>query len=84
MFEKCWNERKLLYEQERPIVFVTFMGANMDVDDYDGKAEYAPRGEITINVAKIVAFYDHTIITQGNKIRVMELEKEIRKRICGR
>ena len=84
MFEKCWNGRKLLYEPERSIVFVTFMGANMDVDDYDGKVDYAPRGEITINVAQIAAFYDHTIITQGHKIRVMELAQEIRKKICGR
>lgn len=84
MFGKCETGGKLLYETERSIIFVTFMGAHMDVDDYDGKTDYAPRGEITINVGQIAAFYDHTIITQGHKIRVMESEAEIRKKICGR
>ena len=62
-------------------VFVTFMGASIDIDDDGRITEYKPRGEIEINVGRINAFYDHTILTGGHKIRVMETREEILKKI---
>jgi hypothetical protein len=66
------------------VVFASFQGAATDIDD-DGKiVDYVPRGEIMINVAQICAFYDHTIMVCGHKIRVMETLEEIRRKIVGR
>ncbi len=65
-------------------VFEQFMGASTEIDD-DGKIlEYTPRGEVVINVGRINAIYDHTILTGGHKIRVMETLEEIRRKIQGR
>ena len=77
---------KLLYDEPKPpaAMFVTFMGASTEIDD-DGKIlEYTPRGKVLINVARINAIYDHTILTGGHKIRVMETLEEIRDKIRGR
>ena len=65
------------------VVFASFHGAATDIDD-DGVIDYSPRGEIMINVAQICAFYDHTIMTDGHKIRVMEDLETIKKRLIGR
>ncbi len=76
---------KLVYDQKPAVaIFVSFMGAAIDIDD-DGKiVDYVPRGEVVINVARINAVYDHTILTGGHKIRVMETLEEIREKIGGR
>lgn len=77
---------KLLYDQkpEAVMVFETFEGAATEIDD-DGKIiGYVPRGEIVVNVGLINAFYDHTILTGGHKIRVMETLEEIRRKIRWR
>jgi hypothetical protein len=77
---------KLLYDQkpEAVMVFETFEGASTEIDD-DGKIiGYVPRGEIVVNVGLINAVYDHTILTGGHKIRVMETLEEIRRKIRGR
>jgi hypothetical protein len=78
---------KLLYDEPKPIpvaLFVTLMGASTEIDD-DGKIiGYVPRGEIVVNVGLINAVYDHTILTGGQKIRVMETLEEIRRKIRGR
>lgn len=76
---------KLLYDEPKPVaMFVTIMGAAIEIDD-DGKiVEYTPRGEVVINVGRINAIYDHTILTAGHKIRVMETLEEIREKIRGR
>ena len=77
---------KLLYDEpKQPVaMFVTLMGASTEIDD-DGKIlEYTPRGEVVINVGRINAIYDHTILTGGHKIRVMETLEEIRREIHGR
>lgn len=76
---------KLLFDEQKPVaMFVTFMGAAGEIDD-DGKIlEYTPRGEVVINVGRINAVYDHTILTGGHKIRVMETLDEIRQKIGGR
>ena len=80
MFGK--NDAKLLYDPApAAVIFVSFMGAATDIDD-DGKIiDYAPRGEVVINVAQIGAVYDHTIIIMGHKIRVMETLEEIRRKL---
>lgn len=56
------------------IVFVEFRGAIKDGDDY------TDRGSIWINPALVAGFYDHTILIEGNKIRVMETTDEIIER----
>ena len=63
--------------------FVEFRGALTDVDD-DGAIDYAPRGEVFVNVGQVAAFYDHTICIMGRKIRVMETLDEIRRKLTGR
>ena len=74
-----------MFGKPKPVaMFVTFMGASTEIDD-DGKIlEYTPRGKVVINVARINAVYDHTILTGGHKIRVMETLEEIREKIGGR
>ena len=57
------------------IVFVEFRGAIKDGDDY------TDRGSIWINPALVAGFYDHTILIEGNKIRVMETADGIRERL---
>ena len=77
MFGKTVNQTQVA-------VFEQFMGASTEIDD-DGKIlEYTPRGKVLINVARINAIYDHTILTGGHKIRVMETLEEIRRKIQGR
>lgn len=75
---------KLLYDEPKPVaMFVTLMGASTEIDD-DGKiVDYVPRGEVVINVGRINAIYDHTILTGGHKIRVMETLEEIQRKIRG-
>ena len=73
---------KLLYDEPKPVaMFVTLMGAATDIDDEGKIIDYAPRGEVVINVAQIGAVYDHTIIIMGHKIRVMETLEEIRRKL---
>lgn len=59
-----------------PAVFVEFEGA-LAVAGEDGKLEFTPRGKISINVANIGGYYDHTILLFGNKVRVMETAAQI-------
>lgn len=60
--------------------FIKFRGAIMTIDD-DGRVDYTPRDDVVINVAQICAFYDHTIIVMGHKIRVMETFEDIKARL---
>lgn len=57
-------------------MFVEFHGAAKDED-----GGYAERGPVWVNVDRISAWYDHTILISGNAIRVMESGDEIRRRI---
>lgn len=50
---------------------IRFRGASVEIND-DGNREYSDRGPIWINLDAVAGFYDHTILTQGHKIRVME------------
>ena len=57
--------------------FVEFEGAFVQEVEDTGKLEFIPRGPIHIRLDKIGAFYDHTVILFGNKIRVMETAAQI-------
>ena len=59
--------------------FLVLQGANTVLDDDGFVTGYTPRGEVVINIREIVSFYDHTVIVDGHKIRVMETADEIRK-----
>lgn len=61
---------------------VTFEGAELSLsDDINHPFNYTPRGAITINLDRIDAYYDHTILVGGHKIRVMDTFDEIRQKI---
>jgi len=62
-------------------VFVEFQGATMDFDDEGHLQELVPRSTIMINVLEIEGFYDHTILINGRKLRVMETLTEIRNKV---
>ena len=49
-------------------MLIKFDGATFDSDS----ATYEPRGPILVNPDHIDAAYDHTILIQGHKIRVMD------------
>lgn len=51
-------------------MMILFKGATKDGDDF------TERGPVWINPARICAIYDHTILVDGYKIRVMETAKE--------
>ena len=51
-------------------MMVRFKGATKDGDDF------TERGPIWVNTERICAIYDHTILVDGYKIRVMETAKE--------
>lgn len=76
------SQGKLLYDcPGTSIMLASFMGATTEIDDDGRIIDYIPRGEIVINVAQICAFYDHTIMVCGHKIRVMETLEEIRRKL---
>ena len=67
----------ILREPEKKARFVEFEGAFVQEVEDTGKLEFIPRGPIHIRLDKIGAFYDHTVILFGNKIRVMETAAQI-------
>ena len=81
----------LLYEQNKaPVVlkvadgkpvFAEFRGAAMEFDDDGKNVGVYPRETIMINVKMIEGFYDHTILLDSRKVRVMETLAEIWKKI---
>lgn len=66
---------------KRRTVFIEFEGAMASVDEDTNKLEYTPRGPIWIQAGHIGAYYDHTILLFGNKIRVMETAAQIAVKI---
>lgn len=61
-------------------MFIRFRGARKVADD-DGNTKYEPREDIMINLEHVTAFYDHTIMTSGSRIIVMDSLEEIRKKV---
>ncbi len=61
-------------------MFIRFQGARKVSDD-DGENVYEPRADIMINPEHIVAYYNHVILTSGNRIIVMDTFEEIRKKV---
>ena len=58
-------------------MMVKFLGATKDGDEFNA------RGPIWVNPARICAIYDHTILVDGYKIRVMETAEEAIKKITA-
>ena len=58
---------------------IEFQGASRDE-----LGQYSERGAIWINPARVSAIYDHTILLDGHKIRVMETADEIIKKLTWR
>lgn len=56
-------------------VFIELEGALCEKED--DRLIYTPRGKIAINPARIAGYYDHTIMIDGYKIRVMESYAQI-------
>jgi len=61
-------------------VLVEFTGAIATMEG-DGALDYTPRDKITVNIHRISGFYDHTILVDGRKIRVMETYSQIALKI---
>ena len=51
--------------------FIKFTGAKATYND-EGERKFEPREAIWINPQKICGFYEHTILVNGQQIRVME------------
>ena len=60
-------------------ILIEFQGASRDE-----LGQYSERGAIWINPAQVSAIYDHTILLDGHKIRVMETEPDIIKKLTWR
>lgn len=58
-----------------------FEGASCEV--VEDKKIYTKIAPIFVNRDAVVAFYDHTILTQSNKLRVMEDVSEIWRRLSA-
>ena len=54
---------------------IEFRGATRD--EMSGQTEYTDRGPVWINPYRVSCVYDHTILIDGHKIRVMETTDEI-------
>ena len=67
--------------EQQPAVFVEFTGATGSADDEGKISDYIPREKITINISRVSGFYDHTILADGRKIRVMETYAQIALKI---
>lgn len=82
--EQLQADPVLVYpKEERLAAFVEFTGAT-GMPDEDGKMdEYVPREKITVNVLRISGFYDHTILVEGRKIRVMETYAQIALKVMA-
>jgi len=54
---------------------IEFRGAARD--ELAGQVEYTDRGPVWVNPSRVSCVYDHTILIDGHKIRVMETTDEI-------
>lgn len=65
------------------VTFVEFLGAVCDIDDAGNMVDFVPRGSIVLNISTITGYYDHTVLVEGRKIRVMETCEQITRKIRG-
>lgn len=74
---EVWPVREMISEARHDgPMFLSFQGAAVEYDD-DGRLSYLPRGEVVVNVGRIGAYYDHTLLIEGHKIRVMDTVSQI-------
>jgi hypothetical protein len=52
-------------------MFIQLNGAKLIIDD-EGNPTYETRGPVIVNKDRIAAVYDHVVLTDGQKITVME------------
>lgn len=85
MFGKDKKTDLFLTEPQRTAapgpIFIEFTGASGSLDDDGMLKDYVPRDKITINVNRISGYYDHTILVEGRKIRVMDSYNQIALKI---
>ena len=62
-------------------MMVEFRGARVEMND-EGEKEYEDRGPIWINAHAVAGFYEHTLLVNGHKIRVMEEIPEIQQKLA--
>jgi len=67
-------------KQQKVPVFIELEGALCEKED--DRLVYTPRGAIAINPERIAGYYDHTIMIDGYKIRVMESYAQIALKIA--
>lgn len=65
--------------RDKRTVFVEFEGAL--AEKFDDELTFTPRGKISLNPARIAGYYDHTILVDGYKIRVMDTYAQIALKI---
>ena len=84
------DRKKQIESLERATMFAmtpTFSGTTLiefQGASRDELGQYSERGAIWINPAQVSAIYDHTILLDGHKNRVMETEPEIIKKLMRR
>lgn len=70
------KEQSVAVLKDRVPQLIEFQGALVD-KDADDQLTYTPRGKISVNPARIAGYYDHTILIDGYKVRVMETYAQI-------
>lgn len=84
------DRKKQIESLERATLFAmtpTFSGTTLiefQGASRDDLGQYSERGAIWINPARVSAIYDHTILLDGHKIRVMETEPDIINKLTWR
>ena len=75
----------LLYPDKKAVspIYIQLNGASTEIDDNGEIIRYVPLDPIVINAARIDGYYDHTILLDGRKVRVMETREEITRMIEG-
>ena len=64
-------------------MLIEFRGAKVEMND-EGEKEYEDRGPIWINPNALAGFYEHTLLVNGHKVRVMEEIPEIQEKLAGK
>lgn len=83
-----FRKKQEVYQPPAPVLakgaellMVEFTGAEILFDDDGRKVDWTPREKICVNIARVDGYYDHTILVDGRKIRVMETYAQIALKI---